>query len=98
MRVARNIGERVMLAMHCDPFLGLDTRGEPDEGAEKPGSEGMQGQRSMAESAMQIHGGARIGHRGHNRGGDEGNKQAVEKSAHGQTISHYLLVGRPHSR
>ncbi len=87
-----------MLTVYSHPFLGLDTRGEPDESSEKPGSERMQGQCSMAKSAMQVHGGARIGHRGHNRGSDEGYKQAVEKSAHGQTISHYLLVGRPHSR
>ena len=52
----------------------------------------------MTQSAMEIHGGARIGHRGDDRGGNEGNKQAVKKSAHEETISHYLLVGRAHGR
>lgn len=98
MRIALCVCECMMLAVYRYPFLWFDTRSEPDEGAKEPGSKWVHGQRSMTQSAMQVHGGARIGHRGNDRGRDEGNKQAVEKSAHEETISHYLLVGRPHRR
>lgn len=54
VRIALDVGVTVMLAMHSDPFLGVDSRPQPKLQAHRESNNGVEVNAAVSESAMQI--------------------------------------------
>ncbi len=64
VRVALDVGERVMLAVHGDPLSRADARGDPHEEPKHLGDRAFEGHGLVGEPAVQEH---RRGHEGDER-------------------------------
>lgn len=54
MRIALDVSVTVMLAMHSDPFLRVDSGPQPELQAHRESNDGVKVNTTMSESAMQI--------------------------------------------
>jgi hypothetical protein len=84
MRIAFLIGERVVLAVHGNPFLRRQPGRQPQREPEEPRGHGMKDQRPVTGRAVQENRGAEHGDLGED-GGD--GKTQDERKQHAETPS-----------
>ena len=94
MGVAFHISKRMVFAMYGNPFFGLDSCGEPQDGAKNKGRVRMDTQGPMAQCSVEVHRCAGVGH----RRDDEGSDQCGQDRVHLSRVHHYLPVGRQSRR
>ena len=94
MRVTVNIGVCVMFAVDSHPLAWSDTSSDPHSNSKEESSGLTQRECTVAQAAMQIHGGARVGDYRDGKSDDGSNDEGVYKPIHLGIIVCYLLVGR----
>ena len=90
MRVTFDVGESMMLSVHCDPLSGLDSRGNPDDSPEDVCNGSSQRQRTMRECSMQIDGRCEVGQ----KCCCNTRQQPDDDSSHGLTVTRVLRPKR----
>ena len=70
MRITLLVGERVVLAVYRDPFLGRYPGGQPQDETERERDGRVQSQSAMGGRPMQVNGGAEDGELGDYDGRD----------------------------
>ena len=71
VRVALDVGVRVVLAVHGHPLAGTDSGGDPREHPARGGDAGRQRQRAVGEGAMEVERGDEGGELAHHERGEQ---------------------------
>ena len=96
VRVALDVGERVMLAVHRHPLPGPDAGGHPGDEPERLGRRPAQGERPVGERPVQVHGGRGVGDQAHDDADDEAEEEDSHHPGEGSRTTYWSVGRRGH--